>query len=86
MRWDSYSPAVQRAARKMDAAEFRAAMEALDYPHGADLLTPWEDKFYESMLEHLALPDYRFSSRQMREIFKMREKYDLDIRHKEATQ
>lgn len=85
MRWERYSTAVMQAARKMDLDEFRAAMGALDYPYGAQLLTPWEDKFYESMLEHLALLDYLFSSRQMREIFKMREKYDLDIQHREAT-
>ncbi len=85
MTWrPSYSSSVSRAARRMDAEEFRTAMEELDHPYSQELMTPWEQDFYESMLEHLALDDYRFSERQVREIFKIREKYDLDIQHGEA--
>lgn len=70
----------------MDPEEFKIAMEELEVIYEAELMTTWEQGFYEDMLENFAAGDYRFSHKQIREIFKMREKYDLDISHRRAIE
>jgi len=64
--------------------EFRTAIEELEGPYSRELLTTWEQGFFEDILERLAEVDYRFSKKQVERIEAMREKYDLDIQHQEA--
>lgn len=78
MNWKAGSLAVNRAARRMNIEELRQAMDDLNLPYERELMTTWEQSFYEDMLENVADGQYRFSFRQLREVFKMREKYDLE--------
>lgn len=84
MNWKAGSLKANQAARRMNLEEFRRAMDDLELPYERELMNTWEQGFYEDILENLADLEYRFSFRQLREVFKMREKYDLDIQHGEA--
>ncbi len=64
--------------------EFNAAMDDLVLPYERELMTVWEQGFYEDMLEAQAAEGYRFTDPQIDQVLKMREKYDLDIKHGEA--
>jgi hypothetical protein len=64
---------------------FRPAMEELEVIYEAELMTVWEQGFYEDILEHLAEVDYGFSEKQIDAVLAMREKYDLDILHRRAS-
>ena len=64
--------------------EMMQAMDELDHPYNQELMTTWEQDFFESMLEHLADPGYRFTQKQVDQIERIRTKYDLDIKHGEA--
>ena len=68
----------------MRMEEFREAMDDLEGPHSQELLTTWEQGFFEDMQEALAEVGYRFTDPQIDKVLAMREKYDLDIRHGEA--
>ena len=68
----------------MRMEDFREAMDELETIYAAEMLTVWEQGFFEDMQEALAEVGYRFTDPQIDLVLKMREKYDLDIRHGEA--
>ena len=70
----------------MDLENFRPAMEELEVIYEAELMTTWEQGFYEDILERLAEPDYGFSEKQIDAVMAMRKKYDLDILHRRAIE
>lgn len=68
----------------MRVEELRVVMDELALPYDRELMTTWEQTFYEDLLEKMADVDYRFSYKQLARVEAMREKYDLDIKHGEA--
>ena len=84
MNWKAGSLATNRAARRMNIEELRQAMDDLVLPYERELMNTWEQSFYEDMLEALAEVGYRFTDPQIDQVLKLREKYDLDIKHGEA--
>lgn len=69
----------------MNIEDLQTTMEELEGPYSKELFTTWEQGFFEDIQERLADVEYRFSEKQLDRIEAMREKYDLDIRHGEAT-
>ena len=64
--------------------EMMQSMDELDHPYNHELMTTWEQEFFESMLENLGDPTYRFTQKQVDQIERIRTKYELDIKHGEA--
>jgi len=68
----------------MKMEDSREAMDELETIYAAEMLTVWEQGFFEDMQEALAEVGYRFTDPQIDKVLAMREKYDLDIRHRGA--
>jgi len=69
----------------MNMEDFRTSIDELEPIYSAEMMTTWEQGFFEDILERLAEVDYGFSEKQIERIEAMREKYDLDIRHGKAV-